>query len=189
MLMRTGMPSAIQCTKELKGKNGKSCAVTTERCAGRSESQTAKALWAMKAAKDRKKEYYDTARKNNIVGRKQTTLELWEEHLKDTIIASDKRGEVLVESLLGLTFGSTRPQIHCWMPSIRDPASSDIISASVLLGDTAVCFLQTHEIDTYECDPICKSQKSNNNEFSTSFFKIFEKISLKICTNMISGSG
>ena len=30
-LMRTGMPSTKQITKELKGKNGKSCTVTTER--------------------------------------------------------------------------------------------------------------------------------------------------------------
>ena len=29
-------------------------------------------------------------RKENMLGRKQTRLELWEEHLKDPIIASDK---------------------------------------------------------------------------------------------------
>ena len=29
-LMRTGMPSAMQSTKKLKGKNGKNCSVTTE---------------------------------------------------------------------------------------------------------------------------------------------------------------
>ena len=44
----------------------------------------------MKAAKDRGDEFHDSARKENILGRKQTRLELWEEHLKDPIIALDK---------------------------------------------------------------------------------------------------
>ena len=48
-----------------------------------SESHKANALWAMKAAKDRGDEFNDSARKENILGRKQTRLELWEEHLKD----------------------------------------------------------------------------------------------------------
>ena len=34
------------------------------------------------------------------------------------------------------------------MPFIRNLASSDLISASVLLWDTDVCFLQAHEIDS-----------------------------------------
>ena len=55
-----------------------------------SESHKAKALWAMKSAKDRRDEFYDSARKENILGRKQTRLELWGEHLKDPIIALDK---------------------------------------------------------------------------------------------------
>ena len=50
-----------------------------------SESQKAKALWAMKAAKDGWDDFYDLARKDNILGRNQTRLELWEEHLKDPI--------------------------------------------------------------------------------------------------------
>ena len=50
-----------------------------------SESQKAKALWVMKAAEDKVDEFYDSARKENILGRKQT-----EEHLKDPIIALDK---------------------------------------------------------------------------------------------------
>ena len=52
-----------------------------------SESQKAKALWAMKAAKDRGDEFDDLARKDNIY---QTRLEQWEEHLKDPISALDK---------------------------------------------------------------------------------------------------
>ena len=38
----------------------------------------------------RREEFCDPARKDTILGRKQTRLELWEEHLKDTIIALDK---------------------------------------------------------------------------------------------------
>ena len=55
-----------------------------------SESQKAKALWAMKAAKDSRQELFDPTRKDNSLGRKQTRLELWKEHLKDPIIALHK---------------------------------------------------------------------------------------------------
>ena len=54
------------------------------------EAQKAKALWAMRAAKDRKDEFYDPAREEDISRRNQTRLELWEEHLKDPIVALDK---------------------------------------------------------------------------------------------------
>ena len=54
------------------------------------EAQKAKALWAMKAAKDRKEEFYDRAREEDISTRNKTRLELWEGHLKDTIAALDK---------------------------------------------------------------------------------------------------
>ena len=54
------------------------------------EAQKAKALWAMKAAKDRKEYFYDPARKDDILRRNKTRLELWEEHLKDPIVALDK---------------------------------------------------------------------------------------------------
>ena len=46
------------------------------------EAQKAKALWAMKAAKDRREDFCDPARKDSILRRKKTRLELWEEHLK-----------------------------------------------------------------------------------------------------------
>ena len=67
-----------------------------------SESQKAKALWAMKAVKDRCGEYFDPARKEDILGRTKTRLELWEEHLKDT-----QSVKLLGESFLGLAFGSS----------------------------------------------------------------------------------
>ena len=44
----------------------------------------------MNAAKDRRDEFLDSARKENIWGRTLTRLELWEEHLKDPITALDK---------------------------------------------------------------------------------------------------
>ena len=54
------------------------------------EAQKAKALWAMKAAKDRREEFNYPARKDDVLGRNKTRLELWEEHLKDPIVALDK---------------------------------------------------------------------------------------------------
>ena len=37
-----------------------------------------------------REEYYDPTRKDNIQGRNETILALWEEHLKDPIVALDK---------------------------------------------------------------------------------------------------
>ena len=54
------------------------------------EAHKAKALWVTRAAKDRKEEFYDPARKFHILGRNTTRLDLWEEHLKDPIVALDK---------------------------------------------------------------------------------------------------
>ena len=54
------------------------------------EAQKARDLWAMKAAMDRREEFYDPARKDNSLGRHKTLLEMWEEHLKDPIEALDK---------------------------------------------------------------------------------------------------
>ena len=53
------------------------------------EAQKAKALWKMKAAKDAG-EYHDPTRKDNIRGRIETRIALWEEHLKDPIVALAK---------------------------------------------------------------------------------------------------
>ena len=54
------------------------------------EAHKAQALWAMKAAKDRKEKFYDPAGEEDISRRNKTRLELWEEHLKDPIAALDK---------------------------------------------------------------------------------------------------
>ena len=49
------------------------------------EAQKARALWAIRTVKDKREEFYDPARKDNIVGRNETRLELREEHLKDQL--------------------------------------------------------------------------------------------------------
>ena len=96
--MRTGTPCARQSTKELKKKSVG--IITAEKRARRQElknrvSQKAKALWAMKAAWDRGEEYYDPARKEDILGRTKTRLDLWEGHLNDRIAALAKALECL----------------------------------------------------------------------------------------------
>ena len=40
------------------------------------EAQKARALWAMKAAKDRRETFHDPARKDNFLGRNKTRLGL-----------------------------------------------------------------------------------------------------------------
>ncbi len=53
------------------------------------ESKKAKAFWKMKAAKDSGDDFYHPERKDNVLGISGTRLELWEEHLKDPIVALD----------------------------------------------------------------------------------------------------
>ena len=88
-LMLTGMPSAMRCTKASKEKNGNKC-IRAVGVRNPQEAQKAKALWAMKAAKDRREEFHDLAREEDISRRNKTRLELWDEHLKDPIAALDK---------------------------------------------------------------------------------------------------
>ena len=54
------------------------------------EALKAQVLWKMKAAKDAGEEYHDPTREGNILGRNKTRLALWEEHLKDPMVALDK---------------------------------------------------------------------------------------------------
>ena len=49
--------------------------------------KNAKALWPMKVVWDRSEDYDDPARKEDILGRTRTRLDLWEPHLKDPIVA------------------------------------------------------------------------------------------------------
>ena len=49
---------------------------------------SARALWAIKQPKDnRREEFYDPARKDNILGRKYNAIGAVEEHPKDLIVA------------------------------------------------------------------------------------------------------
>ena len=55
------------------------------------EAQKAKTTFGkMKEVKDAGEKYYDPTREDNILGRNKTRLALWEEHLKDPIVALDK---------------------------------------------------------------------------------------------------
>ena len=49
------------------------------------DSQKAKALWTVKAARDRDDGFYDPARKNDIQGRTRTRVVLREEHRKSLV--------------------------------------------------------------------------------------------------------
>ena len=53
------------------------------------ESQKAKALWKMKAARDSGEDFYDPERKHYIFGRNKTRLELWEEQVEDLVVSLD----------------------------------------------------------------------------------------------------
>ena len=53
-------------------------------------NQKTRALWRTKAARSSGEELYGPERKDNILGRNKTRLDLWEEHLKEPIVALDK---------------------------------------------------------------------------------------------------
>ena len=55
-----------------------------------SGGQTAKVLWAMKAALDKSEDCYDPDREDAVLGRARVRLDLWEEHLKDPILELGK---------------------------------------------------------------------------------------------------
>ena len=57
---------------------------------GLAKLQTAKALWAMKPAWDRGEECYDPGHEEDVLGRTNTLLDLWEVHLKHLIVALAK---------------------------------------------------------------------------------------------------
>ena len=60
-----------------------------------SDSQKAKALWKMTAARDRREDIYYPDRAYNIMGRKKTRLDLLEEQLKDPMVALEKAMQCL----------------------------------------------------------------------------------------------
>ena len=87
-----------------------------------SESQKAKAIWAMKAAKDRGEVCYDPARKEDILGRKKdTSWSFGKSTLKDPIMALDKALKCLETPDLGLALGSKRlveSRLDCNGPAV-----------------------------------------------------------------------
>ena len=106
-LMPTGMPSAKQFTKRIEGSEWEELRFhyrEMSKAAGAkkpSESQNAKALWATKAAMTGGRNSMIQLAKKTFLGRKQTRLELWEEHLKDPIIALDKALKCLANPCQG----------------------------------------------------------------------------------------
>ena len=84
------------------------------------EAQKAKAFWKMKAAKDAGEEYYDPAREDNIRGRNKTRLALWEEHLKDPIVALDEALKCVENScqkvFARVLCGGSVLHDQCWLP-------------------------------------------------------------------------
>ena len=99
--MVTGTPSVRRCVEASKEKTGERCTRPTKKF-GRAvggvkkpqETQKAKALWKMKAAKEAGEEYYDPTHEDDMRGRNETRLALWEEHLKDPFVALDTAPEM-----------------------------------------------------------------------------------------------
>ena len=89
------MPFCQATCRGIEGEDGEAlydCYEEMSRAAVRNhiEPPKAKALWKMKAAEDRREDVYDPDRKDNILRRNKTRLELCEEHVKDPIVALDK---------------------------------------------------------------------------------------------------
>ena len=106
------MPPAQQFTKEIEGSEWEelyfhhremSKAAEAKKP---SESQKAKAFWAMKAAKDREEEYCDPARKDHILGRRKTRLERVGRAPQRPNHCLGHSSEAPRKSLSGLTSGS-----------------------------------------------------------------------------------
>ena len=63
-------------------------------------------FWKVKAGIDSGEDFYDPERKDNILGRSKARLELWEEHLKDPIVALDKALKCMEKPYLLMIGGS-----------------------------------------------------------------------------------
>ena len=115
------MPFARRSTKVLKGEDWTEFyeyykeMSKAARVKKPNENQKAKALWKMKATMDRREDFYDPERKDNIVGRNKTRLERWEEHLKDPIVALDKALKCVENSCWRV----------CWPENLVEGATSN----------------------------------------------------------------
>ena len=108
-----------------------------------SGSEKAKALQAMKGAWDRGADYYDPARKEDFLGGRKTRLDLWEEHLKDQIVALAKALRCVENPILGLAFGFTILSLpalsssSCWnVPGKYGPHSEHLLAAEGEAGSS-----------------------------------------------------
>ena len=97
------------------------------------EAQKAKVLWTTNAAKDRKEEFYDPAREEDISKRNKTRLELWEVHLKDPIAALDKALQC-IES----PYWSWLEAL--WKQGSNDQRSGGVRSDATVVGRSPVAF-------------------------------------------------
>ena len=70
-----------------------------------SESQKAKALWPMKAAWDRSEEFYDAARKEDVLGRKEKPSGIVGRTSQRPVAAMAQGVGMLGKSVPGLAFG------------------------------------------------------------------------------------
>ena len=80
----------------------------------------------MKAAWDSCEEYYDPARKEDILGRTKTRLDLWEEHVKDPIVALAKALECLDN------FFSAGFWFVAWLPVVVIAMACSVVGAEIL---------------------------------------------------------
>ena len=83
----------------------------------------------MKAAQDRCEVFYDPARKDDILRRNKTRQALWEEHLKDPIVALDStkvHGKAVVRPKVGSRLS--------WKQGGNDPRPSGFRSGSSVVG-------------------------------------------------------
>ena len=84
----TGTPSVRRWIRASKEKTGKKCTMSWAVGVKKpQEAQKARALWEMNVANDAGVEY-DPTREDNILGRNKTRI--WEEDLKNPIVALDK---------------------------------------------------------------------------------------------------
>ena len=115
------------------------------------ETQNAKALWKIKAAKEAGEEYYDPTREDNIWRRNETRLAPWEEHLKDPIVALDSLemgGKVVLE--VSARLGGRLPRNGGrWLPP-KCVGKADLGGRLVLLGSDGL-FVFTHSFHGVEC--------------------------------------
>ena len=112
-----------------------------------------------KLKKPTRDEFLDSARKENIWGRKLTRLELWEEHLKDPIIALDEALECFGESVSRLTSGSrhfvevvvfNRLRPRGLRHGAKDVGQTVVERCLALFGPVGSC-ASAHSLNALEC--------------------------------------